>query len=146
MKGVNTPVIIEQTFHASIDKVWAAITQVNKMRQWFFNNIDSFVSEVGFKTQFNVKSGTRDFLHLWELTEIISGQKIVYNWRYGGYPGDSFVTIELFEQIDAVKLRLTHQGVENFPSEIPEFKRESCLEGWNFFIKNRLKEFLNGLE
>ena len=134
MKGVKTPVIIEQTFHASIDKVWAAITQVNKMRQWFFNNIDSFVSEVGFKTQFNVKSGTRDFLPLWELTEIIPGQKIVYNWRYGGYPGDSFVTIELFEQIDGVKLRLTHQGVESFPAGIREFTRQSCMEGWRTCI------------
>jgi len=32
---------------------------------------------------------------------------------------------------------------ESFPLDIPEFKRESCVEGWTYFIKKRLKEYLD---
>ncbi len=135
-------VIVEQTFNTSINRVWDAITNVEQMRQWFFENIKSFKPEVGFSTKFNVQSQDRDFIHLWELTEVLVKKRIVYNWKYEGYPGDSFVTFELFEQENGTKLRLTHEVTENFPADIPEFSRESCTEGWNYFIKNRLKEFL----
>jgi hypothetical protein len=40
------------------------------------------------------------------------------------------------------KLRLTAQVLEDFPEDIPEFKRESGVEGWTYFIKKSLKEFL----
>jgi hypothetical protein len=49
---------------------------------------------------------------------------------------------ELFKQDNLIKLRLTHQVQESFPGDIPEFSRESCVEGWTFFIKKSLKEFL----
>jgi len=29
-----------------------------------------------------------------------------------------------------------------FPDDIPEFKRESGVEGWNYLIKKSLKAFL----
>ena len=32
--------------------------------------------------------------------------------------------------------------MEDFPDDIPEFKRESDVEGWTFFISKSLKEFL----
>jgi len=38
---------------------------------------------------------------------------------------------------------LTCEVVEDFDDNIEEFKRESGIEGWNYFIKNRLKEFLS---
>lgn len=62
--------------------------------------------------------------------------------EYEGYPGDSFVSFELSDEGDKTWLRLTHQVTESFPQDIPEFTRESCLGGWNFFIGENLKEFL----
>ena len=47
------------------------------------------------------------------------------------------------QENDVTKLRLTHHVQESFPEDIPEFKRESGIEGWTFFIKKRLKEFLD---
>ncbi len=112
------------------------------MTQWFFEDITSFKPEVGFETEFNVMSHSRNFLHQWKLTEVIPNKKIIYNWKYGGYSGDSFVIFELFEKENHVKLILTHKVVESFLVDIPEFSRESCLEGWNYFIRKRLQEYL----
>ncbi|NKI27324.1 SRPBCC domain-containing protein [Arenibacter sp. 6A1] len=136
------PVIVEEVYHASIDKVWQAITALDKMSLWFFENIPAFTPEVGFKTQFEVVSDQKVFLHLWEILEVVPMKKLVCNWQYGGYPGDSVVSFELFQQQDKTKLKLTHYGIESFPSAIPQFTRESGIAGWEYFIKGRLKEFL----
>jgi uncharacterized protein YndB with AHSA1/START domain len=142
MKKNEEPIIVEQFFNASIESVWNAITNVDQMRQWYFENIPSFKAEVEFETQFNVQSQERNFLHMWKVTEVVPMKKIVYNWKYEGYPGNSFVVFELFEENNSTKLRLTHQVTESFPQDIPEFLRESGVEGWTFFIKKSLKEFL----
>ena len=144
MESTSNPVIVEQTFNRPVPDVWKAITEVDQMTQWFFENIPAFQPEVGFTTQFNVESGGRNFLHLWRVTEVIHLQKITYSWKYEGYPGDSFVTFELSDEGDKTQLRLTHQVTESFPLDIPEFTRESCLGGWNFFIGKSLKEYLEG--
>ncbi|UCC43272.1 MAG: SRPBCC domain-containing protein [Candidatus Zixiibacteriota bacterium] len=136
------PIVVEQTFNASIDTVWDSITQIDLMRQWYFENIPDFKAEVGFETQFNVESQGRNFLHMWKVTEVVPGRKIAYDWKYDGYPGDSFVVFELFEHGDSAKLTLTVNVREDFPEDIPEFKRESCIGGWEFFIKQRLKGYL----
>ena len=142
MKKNEEPIIVEQTFNTSVDTVWNAITQIDQMRQWYFENIPSFKPEVGFETQFNVKRQDRNFMHLWKVTEVVPKKMIAYNWKYDGIRGNSFVEFELFDENQMTKLRLTHQVLEDFPDDIPEFKRESGLEGWKFFIGKSLKEFL----
>ena len=142
MKNNDEPVIVEQIFNASIGKVWNAITELDQMKKWFFENIASFRPEVGFETRFDVQNEDRKFPHIWKLTEVIPMERITYNWKYGGYPGESFVTFELFEKDHHTKLKLTHKVVESFPQDIPEFERESCIEGWNYFIRKNLKKYL----
>ena len=142
MRNNDEPVVVEQTFNTSIDTVWKSITEIDQMRQWFFENIPSFKAEVGFETQFNVKSQSRNFLHIWKVTEVVPLKMITYNWKYEGISGDSFVVFELFKQNTLTMLRLTHQVLESFPEDIPEFTRESGVEGWTFFIKKSLKEYL----
>ena len=99
---------------------------------------------MGFATEFAVQNEDRIFTHLWTLTEVIPPKKITYNWKYKEYPGDSFVSFELIEGKNLVTLKLSTKVVENFPEDIPEFKRESCKGGWNYFIKEKLKQFLEG--
>jgi uncharacterized protein YndB with AHSA1/START domain len=142
MRKNEEPIVVEQTFNSSIDVVWNTITEIDQMRQWFFENIPAFLPDVGFETQFNVQSQDRNFLHMWKVTEVVPLKMIEYNWKYEGYEGDSFVVFELFEQDNMTKLRLTHRVVESFPEDIPEFSRESCVEGWTFFIRKSLKEYL----
>lgn len=138
----NPPIIVEQIFNQKIETVWNAITQLDYMKQWFFENIPNFKAEIGFETQFNVKAPSRDFLHQWKIIEVIPNKKIVYNWKYENISGEGKVTFELFEENNQTKLVLTNVGLESFPKEIPEFTRESCIAGWNYFIKQRLTEYL----
>ncbi len=142
MRKNDEPIIVEQTFNTSVDIVWNSITEIDKMRQWYFENIPSFKPEVGFEIRFNVQSQDRSFLHIWKVTEVVPLKMIAYNWKYENYPGDSLVKFELFEENNSTKLRLTHQVLEDFPDDIPEFKRESGVEGWTFFIRKSLKKFL----
>jgi uncharacterized protein YndB with AHSA1/START domain len=138
----STPVIIEQTIDAPANKVWKAITILDQMKNWYFENIPVFEPVIGFKTKFEVKSGERTFTHTWEIIEVEPARKLKYLWSYEEYAGKGSVLFELFEQGDNTLLRLTHDGLETFPNQVPEFARESCIAGWNYFIKGRLKEYL----
>lgn len=142
MKITDRPIVVEQVFAASIPKVWSAITTHEEMTQWFFENIASFIPEVGFETQFKIRSEERVFTHQWKITEVIPFRKITYNRKYEEYPGDSLVSFELFAEKNKVRLRLSMIVVEDFPDEIPEFSRTSCIEGWHYFLGGNLKNYL----
>lgn len=141
MKKSDPPIIVTKEIKASITEVWNAITQVDQMTQWFFANIPDFKPEVGFETQFKVSTRERDFLHLWRIEEVVPYEKIRYNWKYEGYEGDSFLTFSLSELNNITTITATCQILENFPQDIPEFKRESCIGGWEYFW-GELKTFL----
>ena len=64
MKKEDDPVVVEQSFDASPEIVWKAVTEIYQMRQWYFDNISAFKPEVGLETQFNIQSGERNFMHL----------------------------------------------------------------------------------
>ena len=142
MNKDEQPVIVEQLFNVSPDIIWKAISDIDQMHKWYFDNIPDFKPEIGFETQFDVDSGERIFRHLWKVIEVIPFKKLVYNWKYEGYDGDSNVIFELFENQNRTTLRLTTQVLENFSQDIPEFKRESCVRGWKFFIQQNLKLFI----
>ncbi len=142
MSKSHEPIIVEQTFSSSKEELWKAITEVGQMRKWFFENIPAFKAEVGFQTSFNVQAGERNFSHRWTILNVIPQEKIVYDWKYDGYEGEGKVTFELEETEGETLLRLMAEGIETFPQEIPEFSRESCQGGWNYFIKEQLKSYL----
>lgn len=147
MKASEPPVIVSENFSVSKEVLWDVITNLNHMKQWFFEVIPDFKPEVGFSTQFEVgPSEDRQFLHLWKIVEVIPYQKIVYNWKYEKYPGDSYVTFTITSNNpDTTTLTLETTVLEDFPDDVPEFKRESCVEGWNYFIKERLVTYVNSL-
>ena len=135
-------VVVKQNFEVSREVLWKAITEHHQMIQWFFENIPKFEAYVGFKTQFLVENKDRKFTHLWEIIEVIPNQKIVYNWMYEEYEGEGLVFFELIEHEKGSSLILTNKWIGEFPQDISEFSRESCLGGWEYFINGRLKEYL----
>lgn len=139
MKG--KPVVIEQIFKAPIARVWQAITTKEDMKQWHFD-IAEFEPEVGFEFQFLAGKDKKKFLHLCKITEVIKGKRLAYSWRYDGYEGRSHVTFELFAESDKTRLRLTHAGLETFPSDNPDFAKASFIEGWTYIIGTSLKKFV----
>lgn len=142
MKCTEAPVIVEESFTVSKEVLWQYITELHHMKQWFFEAIPDFRAEEGFRTKFIIQVEDRIYPHLWRIDKVIPLQNITYDWSYENYEGRSFVSFEIFEMDSKTKLKVTTKVVEDFSSKIPEFKRESCFEGWNYFIKNRLKSYI----
>ncbi len=137
----HEPFVIERTYNAPIEKVWKSITDKKEMKQWYFD-IAEFKPEVGFEFQFEGTNDGRTYLHLCKVTDVIVGKKLRHSWRYAGYEGNSFVTFELFPEGKATRLKLTHEGLETFPMNNPDFAKENFVAGWNHIIGTSLKEFI----
>ncbi len=138
---MNSNVTVEHFFPLMAQGMWNAITNHRQMRQWFFKEIPDFKPEVGFETSFVVDAGERKFDHQWKVDEVIPLKKMVLDWSYGGYTGNSKVTFLLESKGVGTYLTLMHEGVDSFPQDIPEFAIESCEKGWQYFIKERLVKF-----
>src|SRR5437588_12831244 len=133
-------VVIERTFNAPVGRVWKALTDVEEMRQWYFN-LKQFKAEVGFEFEFVVEHEGTTYHHLCRVTEVIPEKKIAYTWRYKSEPGDSLVTIELFAEGDNTRLKLTHTGIESFP-KTPAYARKTLEQAWTAIIGTELKQFV----
>jgi len=133
---------IETTYQAPLQIVWKAIADKDEMNLWYFD-LSEFKPEVG--TEFRFMGGPaedRQYQHLCRITEVIPEKKLAYTWRYDGFEGNTLVTFELFDEAGQTRLKLTHEGLETFPADNPDFARENFAEGWNWLIGTSLKEYL----
>jgi uncharacterized protein YndB with AHSA1/START domain len=137
---VADTVVIERTFNAPVSKVWKALTDVDQMREWYFD-LKEFKPEVGFEFEFVVEHGGNSYHHLCRVTDVVPQKKIAYTWRYKGEPGDSLVTIELSPQGNKTQLKLTHTGIETFP-KTPAYARKNFEAGWTAIVGTELKKFV----
>ena len=133
------PLIVERSYNAPVAKVWEALTDLKKLRQWYFN-LDEFKAEVGFEFEFTAGDDKMQYRHLCRITEVIPFKKIAYTWRYDGFPGDSEVSFEVAEKGAGSHVTITHKGLESFPDS-PSFARKSFNGGWTHFI-GTLQEFV----
>jgi uncharacterized protein YndB with AHSA1/START domain len=142
MDKINSePIVKEVMLDAPAAKVWKAISDKDEMKKWYFD-VSEFKPEVGFQFQFEGGKDDKVYLHLCEVTEVIPQEKLSYSWRYEGYPGISYVTFELFPEGDKTKLKLTHENLESFSTDNPDFAKENFVEGWNHIIGTSIKEFV----
>jgi len=137
---MSHPLITESTYNAPVDIVWQAITDREQMKQWYFD-IESFKPEVGFEFTFKGENEGRVYIHLCKITELIPGRKLKHSWRYQDYEGISYVTFELFPEENKTRIKLTHEGLESFPT-LPDFARNNFKEGWTMIIGTLLKDFV----
>ncbi|MEO6520221.1 MAG: SRPBCC domain-containing protein [Mucilaginibacter sp.] len=136
------PFVIERTYNTPIAKVWSAITDNEKMKQWYFQ-LDEFKPEVGFEFSFEGGTPEKTYLHLCKVTRVTPGKLIAYTWRYDGLPGNSEVTWELFDEGDKTRLKLTHTGLHTFTANDPNFARESFSKGWTHITSVGLQNYLD---
>jgi uncharacterized protein YndB with AHSA1/START domain len=137
------PFIIERTYNAPILKVWEAITDNNKMKEWYFK-LEEFKPEAGFVFEFygGPPDGTR-YLHHCEIIEVIPGKKLTHSWKYIGHPGETVVTWELFDEgSNKTRLKLTHAGLETFAQDNPDFAAHNFAEGWTYITGTSLANYL----
>jgi uncharacterized protein YndB with AHSA1/START domain len=134
----NNPLVLERTYDAPAEKIWQALTDPEKMKQWYFD-VPMFRPEVGSRFHFMAGDSQKQYEHLCEVTEAVENKKIAYTWAYGGYPGKSEVSFELFPENGKTRLVLTHKGLETFVGA--PFKRENFNQGWTHFV-GALADFL----
>lgn len=136
------PIIITENYKVSLTRLWKALTLREEMIQWFFENIPSFQAAIGFETQFDIHVEDRVFPHIWKVTEVVLHKKLAYEWTFDGYEGKGVSIFVLSKEGDYSRLTLTYEVIGSFPDDIPEFRRESGLEGWKYFLQSSLKEYL----
>ncbi|MDR3680790.1 MAG: SRPBCC domain-containing protein [Flavipsychrobacter sp.] len=139
---MSAPFIIERVYDSPVEKVWQAITDKDKMKEWYFD-LKEFKPDVGFEFEFVGGSKEKQYVHLCQITEVILGRKLSHTWSYKGYPGSSVVTFELFDEGGKTRIKLTHAGLESFPAE-RDFARQSFEAGWTQIIGTNLKGYLEG--
>lgn len=136
-------IVVSQHYRKTTSRVWQAITKLEEMKQWFFENIPDFKPQVGFKIRFSVSTPNHDFIHEWEILEVVPEEKISYSWCYEGFKGYSTVTFSLAEKNNGCELTVQCKGIESFPQNMEEFKPQSCRQGWEYFIQEQLTNYLN---
>lgn len=139
MKASEPPLIVSKIINAPISKVWDALTVHEQMLVWYFEEIPNFKPELGFTTSFVIKHEDRTYTHKWEIIQVNVPHAIGYRWNYEEHDGDSKVVFQLEEENGQTKASVNAIILEDFP-DLPEFKRESGVAGWNYFM-DRLKAF-----
>jgi len=134
------PFIIEQVYHVPASKVWGAITDNEQMKKWYFQ-IPDFKPVVGFEFSFS-GGANGEYKHLCKVIEVIPGRKLTHSWHYEGYPGNSLVSFELFEEGKRTKLKLTHTGLESFKEAGSDFQPDKFAEGWTYILGTSLRGYL----
>ena len=143
MNRLEPEISLDYLLSANVSSVWSAITVLDQMKKWYFDNIPEFNTDVGFTTEFVVVNDPRTFTHQWEITECIEQEKISYKWKFKEYDGESISHFELYpESDDVTRLRVRIEILKDFTDDISEFRRESCIGGWNYFVGDRLKNYL----
>ena len=133
-------VIIERTLNAPVARVWRALTDVEQMRQWYFD-LEKFEPKVGFEFKFAVEHEGNTYRHICRVTEATPEKKIAYTWRYEDQPGDSLVTFELFGEGGKTRIQVTHTGIETFP-QTPAYAPKNFEAGWTQLVGTELKQFV----
>ena len=138
----NASIVIETVYDAPVAKVWKALTDHGEMKKWYFD-MAAFKPEIGFEFQFICgRPDGEQYIHLCKVTEAVQNKKIAYSWTYKGYAGYSIVMFELFAEGAKTRLKLTHEGLESFPADNPDFDKKNYEEGWTYITGKTLKEFV----
>ena len=137
----NTSIQLKATLNTTKENLWSALTEVKKMKEWYFIELQYFIPEIGFKTSFKMEYQDSIYTHQWKVFKVIPFRELAYYWQYEEYDGNSTVAFEIQENQVGVELILKANIIEPFP-EIGVFSRESMVNGWKGLIYDRLQPYL----
>ena len=137
----QTPLVVEKVIGAPASRIWKALTDETQMKHWYFD-VSAFQPVAGFEFEFFGGKDDVKFHHLCRVTEAVPDRKIAFTWTYKGLPGHSLVTIELFEEGDKTRVKLTHEGLETFLQDTGDFARKNFEGGWTHIIGTSLAKFV----
>ena len=129
----------EFIYNAAIDDVWKALTNVDKMRIWYFPQLLEFEPFAGYEFQFY--DNRSEYQKKWIVTQVIEKKTLAHSWAYKGYPGTSEVTFDICAEENNTTLIVTQAGLESFPKD-PHFAKERFENGWDTLLGQNLKHLL----
>lgn len=139
IKAMNNPLIKEFIYDAPGKKVWETLTDKDKMKEWYFPQLQEFEPTPGYKFLFDDTNS--EYQKEWIVTRAVEGKTLAHSWAYKGYPGISEVIFDLSPEGNRTRLRVTQTGLESFPNH-PHFKRERFEWGWDNLLGENLKHLL----
>lgn len=161
--NMTSPIIVEITAKTPLRKAWQALTDKQQMKEWYFD-IPDFIPEVGTTFNFYEPGEERKYHHRCTILELEPEKRLVHTWTHPGHSkgvttlkwelspaelrsDNEIPSSEKFSETQhsttaAVKIRLTHEGIENLSDAGPDFTRENYEAGWNEIVGELLKNFL----
>jgi uncharacterized protein YndB with AHSA1/START domain len=118
----------EMTVDAPRETVWRYLEDPKLLAAWLMRN--TFNGKVGEEFQFFARPS-----HDWDgvlncrLVELDPPRKVAFTWDANDINGETLVTIELFEEADATRLRLIHSRFERAALDVDEIVRRHDA-GW----------------
>lgn len=124
-----------------IAKVWNALTNPDKMKQWYFD-VKNFKLMDTAEFYFYEPNGT-NFKHVCKILEVIPQKRFRHTWSYPEYSkGVSVLTWRLTQKKELTHIKLVHSGIENFADAGSDFSRENFVVGWQEIVQKDLLDFL----
>ena len=140
----NVNLRLSRTYKASCDRVFAAWSSAENLKQWFCPGDKTVAAaaadfKVGGSYRITMQEPNGDqYTCLGIYKEIIENKKIVmsWNWFESGDP-DSLLTIEFDENNGETTVTIIHVNLPN------EQIRDMHIEGWEGCLENLEKKFLS---
>lgn len=128
--GASQLVQISRTLPAPPERVWAALTDADQLRAWFWpSSFDTTVTadpRVGGR--YRIASSKPEMAVGGEYLEVAEPQRLVMTWRWDGEDASSTVRIDLLGNERGSGLVLTHEGLA--PDAVAEHQQgwSDCLD------------------
>ncbi|MCP4305606.1 MAG: SRPBCC domain-containing protein [bacterium] len=134
------------TIQAPIDRVWAYLTESDKIAAWLMPNTFSPVAGRSFTMDCPPGIGSGAPVQC-EVTELRpptrSGARLAYTWTIDQPPTETLLTIDLTRTGDATRLDLEHSGWEQLGPE-DSYVRDRHEQGWDMLLNQRLLPLVTG--
>jgi uncharacterized protein YndB with AHSA1/START domain len=136
--------VMRRTFKASRERVFAAWTQPEILREWFAPPPGWTVPDaaldlrVGGAYRIAFRSPEGEISEVsGHIRELQAPERLAYTWTFAGFPADTLVTIEFYDRGEETELVLTH---EHFADDAMRDRHEG---GWTMSLGNLARTLAN---
>ncbi len=135
---------MERIFDASSALMWEALTDDERLKQWYMDFKGKFKAEVGHIVEFEAGPPEgKQWLHRVEVLEVIENKKLAHTWSYPGYSGKAILTWELTEQgVGKTLLKMNFDFIELFDPNEDALHRSNFEAGWSELIDTNLANYI----
>ncbi|WP_417359251.1 SRPBCC family protein [Galbibacter sp.] len=137
----NDAIEVNLVLNSPLKTIWDAITKPEIMAKWYFK-VQGFELKQRCEFYFYEPNG-ENFKHVCKILEIDPMRRLRHTWTYPEISkGVSIVSWDLFKEGSYTRIRLRHQGVENFKDGSDALAVESFEAGWEEIVKKSLPDYL----